>query len=42
MNFKERLEEYDRYLQLKQEIRQKRHETQILLEPNDEEKFKSE
>lgn len=43
MNFKERLEEYDRYLQLKQEIRQKRHETQILLSPQDDsdEKFKS-
>ena len=43
MNFKERLEEYDRYLQLKQEIRKKRHETQILLEPDngEDERFKS-
>jgi len=43
MNFKERLEEYDRYLQLKQEIRKKRYETQILLEPDngEDERFKS-
>lgn len=43
LNFKERLEEYDRYLKLKHEIRQKRHETQTLLEPDngEDERFKS-
>ena len=34
LNFQERLKEYDKYLAIKQEIRKKRYETQILLEPN--------
>lgn len=34
LNFQERLKEYDTYLALKQEIRKKRNETQVLLEPD--------
>jgi len=33
-NFLERLKEYDKYLTVKKEVRTKRNETQILLEPN--------
>lgn len=43
LNFKERLLEYDKYLNIKKEIREKRYETQALLEPIDREddRFKS-
>ncbi len=43
INFQERLKEYDRYLELKKEIRLKRNETQTLLEPDkgEDERFKS-
>jgi hypothetical protein len=34
INFKERLKEYDKYLEIKQEVRLKRNETQVLLEPD--------
>lgn len=33
-NFVQRLKEYDKYLEVKKEIREKRHEGQILLEPD--------
>lgn len=33
-NFIERLKEYDKYLEIKKDIRLKRNETQVLLEPN--------
>lgn len=41
--FQERLKDYDEYLKLKQEVKTKRHETQALLEPDNEEdeRFKS-
>lgn len=43
VNFQERLLEYDKYLDIKHEIRKKRYETQVLLLPNtSDEKFKSE
>lgn len=43
LNFVERLQEYEKYLEIKQEIRKKRYETQVLLKPEDgNEKFKSE
>lgn len=43
VNFQERLKEYEKYLQIKQEVRKKRNETQRLLEPDEgeEERFKS-
>jgi len=43
LNFQERLKEYERYMSLKQEIRKKRNETQVLLEPDkgEDERFKS-
>lgn len=43
INFQERLQEYEKYLSIKQEIRKKRYETQVLLEPNQGEdgRFKS-
>ena len=43
MNFKERLLEYEKYLEIKKQIREKRYETQTLLEPSDgeNERFKS-
>lgn len=42
LNFQERLREYDRYLEIKSKIREKRNETQVLLSPNsDDEKYKS-
>lgn len=34
VNFQKRLEEYERYLEIKSEIRLKRNENQVLLEPN--------
>jgi len=34
LNFQERLKEYDKYLELKRFIREKRNETQVLLEPD--------
>lgn len=40
--FQKRLEEYQRYLAIKKEIREKRFQSQILLTPKDDEKFKSE
>lgn len=43
INFQERLKEYDKYLDIKKEIRKERYKTQVLLTPtNTEEKFKSE
>ncbi len=43
LNFKERLREYERYLEIKSKIREKRYETQILLRPaeGEDERFKS-
>lgn len=43
INFQQRLLEYDRYLSIKKQIREKRYETQTLLEPLDgeEQRFKS-
>lgn len=43
INFQQRLLEYDRYLEIKQQIRKKRNETQVLLEPDkgEDERFKS-
>ncbi len=43
LNFQERLKEYDKYLELKKQIREKRYETQVLLRPSDgeDERFKS-
>lgn len=43
MNFKDRLKEYDKYLEIKKKIRGKRYETQVLLKPisENDEKFKS-
>jgi hypothetical protein len=43
VNFQERLKEYEKYLSLKQEVRKKRNETQVLLTPEDDsdERFKS-
>ena len=41
--FKERLEDYDKYLAIKRQVNAKRRETQVLLTPTStEEKFKSE
>jgi hypothetical protein len=42
-NFIERLKEYDKYLKIKQEVRRKRNETQVLLQPTEgkDESFKS-
>lgn len=41
--FKERLLDYDEYLTIKKQVREKRNETQVLLVPSeDNEKFKSE
>jgi len=42
-NFKERLKEYEKYLSIKKEVRVKRNEDQVLLEPNsgEDERFKS-
>lgn len=42
-NFKERLKEYDKYIDIKKDIKQKRHATQVLLQPTsgNEERFKS-
>lgn len=42
-NFIERLREYDKYMEIKQEVRKQRNETQVLLEPNqgEDERFKS-
>lgn len=37
INFQERLKEYEKYLQIKKEIRTKRNETGILLEPTERE-----
>lgn len=34
MNFIERLKEYEKYLQIKKEISEKRNESQVLLEPD--------
>jgi phosphoglycerate-specific signal transduction histidine kinase len=43
INFQERLREYDKYLEIKREVRAKRYLTQTLLVPKDNtEKFKSE
>jgi len=41
--FKDRLEEYDRYLAIKKEVNEKRRETQVLLEPDkgENQRFKS-
>ena len=41
--FLERLKDYDEYLDIKKEIKTKRHETQVLLQPIDrsDERFKS-
>ena len=43
LNFQERLKDYERYLELKKQVRLKRNETQILLEPDkgEDERFKS-
>jgi hypothetical protein len=43
VNFQERLKEYEQYLSIKKEIRAKRYETQVLLQPSQEEngRFKS-
>ena len=42
INFKERLEEYERYLSIKKEVREQRYKTQTLLAPTDTtDKFKS-
>lgn len=43
VNFQQRLLEYEKYLAIKAEVREKRHETQVLLTPQDDgnEKFKS-
>ncbi len=43
INFKQRLQEYDKYLQIKREVREKRNETQVLLQSNkgEDERFKS-
>lgn len=43
LNFQQRLLEYDKYLLLKKQIREKRYATQVLLEPNkgEDERFKS-
>lgn len=43
LNFQERLKDYERYLSIKKEIREKRYATQVLLEPNqrEDERFKS-
>lgn len=43
LNFVERLREYDRYMEVKQEVRKQRNELQILLEPDkgENERFKS-
>lgn len=43
INFQQRLLEYDKYLEIKHQIRKKRNETQSLLEPPDgpDERFKS-
>jgi hypothetical protein len=42
-NFKERLKEYDKYMTIKKQIKEKRNATQVLLEPNsgEDERFKS-
>lgn len=40
--FQERLKDYEKYLSIKKDIRAKRFESQVLLEPKNEEKFKSE
>jgi hypothetical protein len=34
-NFVERLKEYDEYLSIKKQVREKRYETQVLLEPGE-------
>lgn len=41
--FKERLKDYEKYLEIKKKVREKRYETQVLLEPQqgEDEKFKS-
>lgn len=43
INFQERLKEYEKYLSLKKQIREKRYATQVLLQPNngEDERFKS-
>lgn len=43
INFQERLKDYDRYITIKKQIREKRYETQIPVEPNNWEgqRFKS-
>jgi len=43
LNFQERLLEYDKYLNIKKQVREKRYETQVLLQPIDREddRFKS-
>lgn len=43
LNFQERLKEYDKYLAIKKQIREKRYATQVLLEPIErkDERFKS-
>lgn len=43
INFQERLKEYEKYLEIKQEVRKKRNETQVLLQPDqgEDERFKS-
>lgn len=43
INFQQRLKEYEKYLAIKKQIREKRYETQTLLEPlnREDERFKS-
>lgn len=43
INFQERLREYDKYLDIKKQVREKRYATQTLLEPTkgEEQRFKS-
>lgn len=43
INFQERLKEYEKYLEIKQQVRKKRNETQVLLQPDSGEdiRFKS-
>lgn len=43
VNFQQRLKEYDKYIELKRQIRKERNETQVLLEPDqgEDERFKS-
>jgi hypothetical protein len=43
INFQERLKEYEKYIEIKRQIRLKRNETQVLLEPDkgEDERFKS-